>query len=134
MSEKPKDTAPAINPRRGEIWQANLEPVIGAEIEKARPVIVINRPRTGRPTMRLCVPLTDWKPEAALFYWCATVSDTKASGLRKLSLADTSQIRALDIRRFEARLGKADLTEVEAIATALARLSGYISDDEPGNP
>ncbi len=134
MSAKPKDTAPAINPKRGQIWQADLNPVIGSELEKSRPVIVINRPKTGRPTMRLCVPLTDWKPEAALFYWCVTVSDEPASGLRKLSLADTSQIRALDIRRFEAHLGKADSTEVEAIATALARISGYIKDDEPGTP
>ena len=134
MSDKPKDAAPAVNPRRGEIWEADLSPTVGSELQKSRPVIVINRPKTGRPTMRLCVPLTDWKADAALFNWCVTMSDTPASGLRKLSLADTSQIRALDIRRFEARLGKADPIEVEAIAAALARISGYISDDEPPKP
>ena len=118
------------SPRRGEIYQADLNPVIGSELEKSRPVIVINKPKTGRPTMRLCVPLTDWKADAALLNWCVTISDTTKSGLRKLSLADVSQIRALDIRRFETKLGKADAIEVEAIAAALARISGYISDDE----
>ena len=115
--------------RRGEIYQATLNPIIGSEISKSRPVIVISEAKTGRPTMRLCVPLTDWKPEAALFYWCVSVSNTKTSGLRKLSLADVSQIRALDVARFEKRLGQAEASEVEAIATALARLSGYIKDD-----
>lgn len=118
------------NPRCGEIYQADLNPVIGSELEKSRPVIVINKPKTGRPTMRLCVPLTDWKPEAALLNWCVTVSDVPTSGLRKLSIADVSQIRTLDIRRFKTKLGKADPTEVEAIAAALARISGYISDAE----
>jgi mRNA interferase MazF len=32
----------AINPKRGEIWQVNLDPTIGQEIEKKRPVIVIS--------------------------------------------------------------------------------------------
>ena len=78
MSDKTKDAALAINPRRGEIWQADLNPGIGSELEKSRPVIIINNPKTGRPTMRLCVPLTDWKADTALFHWCVTICDTSA--------------------------------------------------------
>ena len=131
MSQKQKPTG--INPRRGEIWRANLDPVVGSEIEKTRPVIVINQKKVGLPTTRLCVPLTDWKSKKALLYWCVTVTDTRASGLRKLSLADASQIRALDVRRFEERLGTADAVEIEAIATALARATGYIQDQPIGS-
>ena len=31
-----------INPKRGEIWRVNLEPTIGQEIKKKRPIVVIN--------------------------------------------------------------------------------------------
>lgn len=31
-----------INPKRGEIWQVNLDPTIEQEIKKKRPVIIIS--------------------------------------------------------------------------------------------
>ncbi len=29
--------------KRGEVWQANLDPTVGAEIKKNRPCVIVNR-------------------------------------------------------------------------------------------
>jgi mRNA interferase MazF len=31
-----------IQPKRGEIWLANLDPTVGGEIKKTRPVVIIS--------------------------------------------------------------------------------------------
>ncbi len=127
MSRKQRETAPAINPRRGEIWRVNLEPTIGAELQKDnRPVLVLSRPGAGERTVRLCAPLTDFKPERDAFRYWRVLLGEGVSGLHKLSCADVSQVRALDVARFVRKDGKAHSVEVEATAAALAMLSGYI--------
>ncbi len=50
-----------LNIRRGEIWLLNLDPTIGAEIRKTRPVIVVNSDSIGILPIRLVAPLTEWK-------------------------------------------------------------------------
>ena len=46
---------------RGDIWLVNLEPTIGAEIRKTRPVVVIGSDAVGLLPIRLVAPLTGWK-------------------------------------------------------------------------
>ena len=31
-----------LNPKRGEIWQVDLDPTVGSEMQKSRPCVVIN--------------------------------------------------------------------------------------------
>jgi mRNA interferase MazF len=47
--------------KRNEIWLINLDPTIGAEINKTRPAIIINDDKMGRLPLRVIVPVTDWK-------------------------------------------------------------------------
>jgi mRNA interferase MazF len=47
-----------INPKRGEIWQVNLEPTIGQEIRKKRPVVVISSDLYSPIALRIVIPLT----------------------------------------------------------------------------
>ena len=119
----------SINPKRGEIWRVNLEPTVGREIQKSnRPVLILSRPNVGERDLRLCVPLTDFKPERDnIRFWRVVVGDSGESGLSKLSCADVSQTRALDISRFLIHAGKAQTSEVEATARALANAIGLIS-------
>lgn len=126
MSRRQRETAPAINPRRGEIWRVNLEPTIGAEIQKDfRPVLVLNRPGVGERTIRLCAPITDFKPERdELRYWRVGIGEGE-SGLSKFSCIDVSQMRALDLARFVQKDGRAHPAEVEAAAAVLADCIGY---------
>ncbi|HET6401897.1 MAG TPA: type II toxin-antitoxin system PemK/MazF family toxin [Candidatus Kapabacteria bacterium] len=48
-------------PAHGEIWTAKLDPTVGAEISKTRPVVIISLPGTGHLPLRLAVPIPDWK-------------------------------------------------------------------------
>jgi mRNA interferase MazF len=50
-----------INPKRGEIWQVNLEPTIGQEIRKKRPVVVISSDLYSPIALRTVIPLTTWQ-------------------------------------------------------------------------
>ena len=50
-----------LNISRGEIWLVNLEPTIGAEIRKTRPVVVVSSDAVGALLIRLVAPLTEWK-------------------------------------------------------------------------
>ena len=124
---KAKGTPPAtINPKRGEIWRANLEPTVGAEIQKDnRPVLVLSRAGVGERSVRLCAPITDYLPARdSLRFWRIEIGDNLQSGLRKMSCADVSQTRALDVSRFVHKDGKAHPTEVEASAATLAQIVG----------
>ncbi len=129
-------------PRRGEIWRADLEPTQGAEIQSAkgdrrdtRPVLVLSHPNEGTPGVSLCVPITDYKPDRDKpRYWRVVMGDNEASGLRKISCADVSQTRALDVARFWWRSGKAHPAEVEATAAALATLAGVPAPMPPTTP
>lgn len=83
--------------------------------------------------MRICAPITDFKPQRdALRFWRVVVGDGQESGLEKLSCADVSQIRALDLARFIRKNGKAHETEAEAASRALAEAVGVrVPVDEP---
>ena len=118
-----------LKPKRGEIWRVNLEPTQGAEIQKDnRPVLVLSRGGQGTHGVRLCVPITGYKPDRdEIRRWRVALNNTKESGLDKISVADASQTRALDISRFIRKDGKAHPAEIEASAAAVARLIGYES-------
>lgn len=42
------------SPKRGEIWQVNLDPTVGAEIQKSRPAIVISSDAVGAFANKAC--------------------------------------------------------------------------------
>jgi mRNA interferase MazF len=110
---------PVINPRRGEVWRVQLEPARGSEQGKARPMVVLSEPPIGRPTIRLCAPIVHAKPEHLFMAWCIELYPDADNGLTKDSTADAAQTRALDLVRFETRLGKVSEQKLEAITTAL---------------
>ena len=45
--------------KRGEIWLVNLDPTVGTEIQKTRPVVVVNSDAVGTLPIRLVAPLLD---------------------------------------------------------------------------
>lgn len=122
-----------LQPKRGEIWRVNLEPTRGSEIQSdkgrkgdTRPVLILSRPGVGTPGVTLCAPITDYKPDRdKRRFWRVVIGDNETSGLNKISCADVSQTRALDVARFVSQDGKAHPAEVEAGAAALAVSVGY---------
>ena len=69
----PGATPSRTTPKRGEIWRVNLDPTIGAEIKKIRPVIVISSDAVGKLPLKLVVPITEWKAGRTASYAVSTI-------------------------------------------------------------
>ena len=91
--------------RRGEVWEVNLDPTIGAEIKKVRPCVIVNRDALARLPLKIIVPLTEWDPRFENAPWHIPVESTPESGLSKKSSADTYQVRSISEDRLIRRLG-----------------------------
>lgn len=113
-----------INPKRGEIWRVQLDPIRGSEQGKTRPVIVLSQPPIGRPTVRLCAIVTNHKPEHQMMVWCATLQPDESNGLTKDSTVDTAQTRTLDLERFETKLGQISKSKLDEVKAALIAAIG----------
>ena len=106
-------------PKRGEIWLVNLEPTLGVEIKKIRPVVVINSDAIGKLPLKLIAPVTDWKNYFAQNPWHVKVTPNKTNGLNKVSAIDTLQLRGVDIQRFQKKLGSLSPSKMKMITLAI---------------
>jgi mRNA interferase MazF len=92
--------------RRGEVWLVNLDPTVGAEMQKTRPVVIISSDLMGRLPLRVVVPLTDWKENYARAPWMLKVEPDLQNGIDKTSSIDCYQVRSISEQRFSQRLGR----------------------------
>ena len=110
-------------PSRGEIWWLNLEPVMGSEADKTRPVVVVSSP-VFDPFIRtrLIVPLTTWRPHFEARSNLVRVDSTEINGLDHDSAANFLQIRSVALERFVELIGylEADLLEEMVAGIAIA--------------
>ena len=90
---------PSLHPRRGEIWWVQFEPVVGSEIGKERPAVVVQGDDLGRLPVRVVVPITGWDARYEEHVWLTELVPDAASGLTKPSGADALQIRTVSIQR-----------------------------------
>ena len=111
--------------RRGEVWQVNLDPTIGAEIAKSRPCVIVNRDALARLSLKIIVPLTNWNASFERAAWHVSVEKTLENGLSKKSSADTFQVRSISENRLIRKLGVLDENVMAMIGKGLA-LSLYI--------
>jgi len=111
--------------KRGEIWLVNLDPTIGAEIRKTRPVIVINSDVIGVLPIKLVAPLTEWKEYLAQNIWHVKITPDSSNGLVKTSAVDTLQLRGVDTQRFVQRLGRVSPSAMRSIVEAIAAVIEY---------
>ena len=94
-----------INPKRGEIWQVNLEPTIGQEIRKKRPVIVISSDLYSPIALRIVIPLTTWQNKFVNRPFMVRIVQDKINGLAQDSAGNVLQIRSLSTQRFIDKIG-----------------------------
>ena len=114
-----------MNISRGEVWLVNLNPTVGTEMRKTRPVVVINSDAVGTLPLRLVAPLTEWKDAFAGKIWLVKIAPDGSNGLVKTSAADTLQLRGLDTSRFVQQLGTASESVMESIVAAIAAVIEY---------
>ena len=106
--------------RRGEVWRINLDPTVGAEIRKTRPVIIVNDDEIGILALKIIVPITDWKERYEKAVWMTKIEPNAENGLSKVSSADAFQVRSVSEERFVEKLGKITDENLEEITESLA--------------
>lgn len=107
-------------PKRGEVWDINLDPTVGHEIQKRRPAVVISSDAVGKLRVKLIVPITGWNAAFAENIWHVRLLPSPANGLSKESAADALQTRCVSLERFVSRRGRVAKSELEEIVQALA--------------
>jgi len=110
------------NVSRGDIWLVNLDPTIGAEIRKTRPVIVVSSDAVGALPIRLVAPLSEWKDYFAQNVWHIKLVANSQNGLAKTSAVDALQLRGVDTQRFVQKLGSVSPTVMRSIVAAVAAI------------
>lgn len=108
--------------KQGEIWMINLDPTIGAEIQKIRPAIIVNDDSLGKLPLKIIVPVTDWKDRYDLAPWMIKLEPDSRNGLYKDSSADCFQIRSLSKQRFVRKIGKISKAELEEIKIGISKV------------
>lgn len=85
--------------RRGQVWDARLDPVEGSEQAGTRPVLVVSRDAINRSsTVVVVVPITERENKRRLYPSHVVVSPPEG-GLDVESVILCEQIRAISIKR-----------------------------------
>ena len=105
--------------RRGDIYYADLRPVIGSEQGGVRPVLIIQNDIGNRhsPTV-ICAAITSKMNKAKLPTHIALAA--QGSGLPRDSVILLEQIRTLDKKRLRERMGRVDSAVMEKVDAAIA--------------
>jgi mRNA interferase MazF len=85
--------------KRGEVWLINLDPTVGAEIQKTRPGIIINDDKLGILPLRIIVPVTDWKDRYTAAPWMVKVESGGLTGLTYSSAFATRMALSSRLKR-----------------------------------
>ena len=110
--------------QRSEIWLISLDPTIGAEIRKTRPVVIVSSDDVGALPLKVVAPLTDWKLHYAEVPWMTAILPDSQNGLEKPSACDAFQVRSVSDERFIRKLGSLDSKTMQAISLSLAEVLG----------
>lgn len=108
---------------RGDVYLADLEPIRGAEANKARPVILVGNiasllaaERHGRGVVTV-VPCTSNATIHGSMH--VRLRPTRLNGLQSPSKAQAEQVRSIDVARLLERLGKLGPSDLAAVDNAL---------------
>ena len=104
--------------KRGDIFYADLSPVVGSEQGGVRPVLIVQNDTGNRhsPTV-IAAAITSQTALAAM-----------SCGLPKDSVVLLEQIRTLDKRRLREHMGRVDETMMKQVDTAIAVSFGLHPD------
>ena len=105
--------------KRGEVWEVNLDPTLGAEIKKSRPCVIVSNDNMGRLPLKIIVPLTAWRDSFSEAPWHIRVNPSSENGLSKTSSVDTYQVRSIADQRLVKKLGSLATPLMEQIEGGL---------------
>ena len=105
--------------KRGDIYYADLSPVVGSEQGGVRPVLIVQNDVGNRysPTV-IAAAITSQKEKSKLPTHIEL--DSKNCGLSKDSVVLLEQIRTIDKRRLKERMGRLDSQSMNQVDQALS--------------
>jgi mRNA interferase MazF len=111
--------------KRGDVWLANLDPVIGSEQGKTRPVVIIQNDVANEysPVVIVAAITTAIGPKE---YPTEVRVTAPEGGLKRDSVILLNQIRTIDKRRLIERWGKLTPQTMEKVDEALKISLGLI--------
>ena len=111
---------------KGEIWMINLDPTIGAEIQKTRPAVIVSEDAMGALPLRVIVPLATWKERYRVAPWMVSIEPDAQNGLQTPSAADAFQVRSVAQQRFVRKLGVLRSEQVQRVLEAVQVVIGVV--------
>ncbi len=113
-----------VTPRRGEVWWCALDPVVGSEIAKTRPVLIvsIDQMNTQRARRSIVVPLTSTGRPAGV------PIELEVKGVATVSYAEAYQVRTVSHDRLTSKLGTASAEARHAVSRQIALLTRTSAD------
>ena len=106
-----------MNIRRGDIYYADLSPVVGSEQGGIRPVLIVQNDVGNKysPTV-IAAAITSQRDKTVGLY----LLPTGQSGLAKDSIVLLEQIRTIDKQRLKERMGRLDNGSMNMVDHALS--------------
>lgn len=117
--------------RRGDIFYADLSPVVGSEQGGVRPVLIVQNNVGNRysPTV-IAAAITSQRDKSKLPTHIQVNADN--CGLSKDSIVLLEQVRTLDKRRLKEKMGKLDDIDMTKVNQALSVSFGLDAEASPG--
>lgn len=106
--------------KRGELWYVSLDPTVGDELQKTRPVVVLNPGHDRHLRLSVVVPITGWRQGWQGHPFFVRIDPTPTNGLKKTSAVDCFQIRSLSHSRFKRLSGHVSSTDLHRFLSAVA--------------
>ena len=104
--------------KRGEIYLATLDPVVGREISKTRPVVVVSNDVSNQFSGTVTVlPITSRRLEK--IYPFEVLLPKGSANLPKDSKVKADQIRTLDKSRMISMIGRLNDADLKSVAKAI---------------
>jgi mRNA interferase MazF len=117
----------AVNyPRRGEVYLVNFDPMIGAEIRKTRPALILQNDIANRHSPLTIVSAITSQFEEPL-YPTEVLLKAGEGGTSKDSVILLNQIRSVDKRRLVRRLGTLSPESMQRVHRSLQISLGLVT-------
>jgi mRNA interferase MazF len=104
-------------PKKGEIYWANLDPTLGSEIAKTRPVVIVSNDINNE--YAATIPVLPITSSTGKVYPYEVDITPKESGLKNTSKIKANQIRTIDKVRIGRKLGELASDKMQEIDKAI---------------
>jgi mRNA interferase MazF len=121
---RPRRT-PVASPKRGEVYIVSFDPVVGSEIAKTRPALIIQNDVGNRVSPITIVAALSSQVRQPLYPFEVLVRAPEG-GLTLDSTIRLNQIRTVDKSRLRKRLGKASGATMGAVDAAIKISLGLV--------